>query len=122
MKINLVHKVEKFLFLILLSILLNSCNYILCGELTGEWKNQLEKAKTFNKDFIIENIPCEFSYINLTINSNIIDTASIREIHKILYNEEHKVVGWGSILVYDSNHKYLFTHNHRGNIYVESGD
>lgn len=112
---------SKLIFGLFIYCFCYSCNTFLCGELTGEWKQQFENANSKAIKFKIENIPCEYFYINLIMLSNEIDTSSIRSIHKILYNKENRI-GWQVIKVYDNNRKYLFSHNYNDNIYIQTGD
>ncbi|MBX2925919.1 MAG: hypothetical protein KF746_27230 [Chitinophagaceae bacterium] len=112
---------KEAVIIILLAFLGFSCNNFLCGELSGEWKKQLERAKANAVNLKIENIPCEFYYINATVTSNHIDTIAIHSIHKYLYDEKSKT-GWQVILVHNAEGKYLFSHKYNNSIYVQTGD
>lgn len=104
-----------------LSVFLFSCSSTLCGELTGAVKAQLENAKAKAPNLKIENIPCEFYYMNVTVTTKNVDTAAIHAIHPYLYNQKTKT-GWAVLLVHDAEGKYLFSHNYTGNIFIQTGD
>jgi hypothetical protein len=104
--------------IILFSFIFQSCNYLLCGELTGEWKNKLEKANEFSASLKVENIPCEFYYINVIATTKLIDTSAIHSLHKYLYDEKSKV-GWQVLLVHDAEWKYLFSHRYDNSIFLQ---
>ncbi len=112
---------KKFLIISVFSFLLYSCDSIVCGELSGEWKLQFEKAATATTNLKLENIPCEFYYINVIANSNKIDTNTIHSLHKLLYNQKNKI-GWQVLLVYNAEGKYLFSHRYNNSIYIQTGD
>ena len=118
---NKIKSLQYLSVLLVICFTLFSCDSTSCGELTGEWKKQYEKANSIAKNFKVESIPCEYSYINLILKSKIIDTSAIRVIHKYLYNEK-KSIGWNIILVYDTDGKYLFSHKYNDSIYVQKGD
>jgi hypothetical protein len=105
----------------MLVVMGSSCNNFICGELTGEWKTQLENAKAHAANLKIENTPCEFYYINVTATSKKIDTSAIHSIHKYLYNEKNNI-GWQVALVYDVEGKYLFSHRYNDSIYIQKVD
>ena len=104
--------------IILFSFIFQSCNYLLCGELTGEWKNKLEKANEFSASLKVENIPCEFYYINVIATTKLIDTSAIHSLHKYLYDEKSKV-GWQVLLVHNVKGKYLFCRRYNNGIFIE---
>ena len=108
-------------FLIISFLCIYSCTSITCGELSGEWKMKYERARSFSNDFTIENIPCDFYYINVVVNSPFVDTAAIHSLHNYLYDENLKV-GWQVLLVYDADRNYLFSHKYNGTIYIQKGD
>ena len=54
-------KIMKATIIILLSsFIFHSCNYIMCGELTGEWKKKLDRANEVSAGLKMKDIPCEF--------------------------------------------------------------
>jgi hypothetical protein len=112
----------KYILAILVSSsFLLSCNNLTCGELTGEWKEQYEKANSVAVDLKVENIPCEYFYINVILKTKVVDTSAIHSIHRYLYNEKNKI-GWQVLQVYDVNGKYIFSHKYNDNIYIQTGD
>jgi len=76
---------------------------------------------SYNDKFIVKNIPCEYIYINLKLYSNKMDTISINEAHKILYDEKKKI-GWQTIMIYDKNGRYVISHSNNGRFYYQTGD
>lgn len=98
-----------------------SCNFI-CGKLNVNEQKMIDSVNSYyvNK-FRIENIPCEYIYINLKLYSNKIDTISINQAHKILYDEKKKL-GWQTIIIYDKNGKYVISHSNNGVFYYQTGD
>lgn len=102
-------------------IVFSSCNSVLCGDLTGEWKQQFDNANVNAGNLRVENIPCEFFYINVIVPIGKVDTFSIHSIHKYLYNQEKKS-GWQVLLVYDIKENYLFSHKYNDSIYIQNGD
>lgn len=93
----------------------------MCGELSGEWKEQFERANATTVSVKAENIPCEFYYINVIITTKHIDTTAIHSIHKYLYNKKSKI-GWQVLLVYNTEGQYLFSHRYNDSIYIQKGD
>lgn len=115
-------KIDKFILVCLLfAISLCSCTSIMCGELTGEWKQQVDDANKKAIDFKIRHVPCEFRDIDMVFLTGKIDTVSVHSVHKILYNEKNKI-GWQVIRVYNKDNKYLFSHRYTDSIYVQSVD
>ena len=98
-----------------------SCNNILCGELSGEWKSLYEQTKSKIVNLEVEHIPCEFYYINVIVQNEKIDTLAIHNIHRNLYNTKSNI-GWQVLQVYDLKKNYLFSHHFNGKIYVQNGD
>jgi hypothetical protein len=102
--------------MLFLTLLFYSCNSIFCGELTGEWASTLNLVKNkYINNFRIENIPCDFYYINITALNKNIDTALLNTVHKELYNPINKV-GWLVLKVYDNKGNFLFVHKYDGRI------
>lgn len=107
--------------IILFLFFLSSCSSILCGELTGEWKQMLEKASAVFPELKVENIPCEFYYIDIFISSEKIDTSEIHSLHKYLYDHKSRI-GWQVLQVYDSKQQYLFSHRYNNDMFIQTGD
>ncbi len=108
-------------FFIFSSLLFVSCSESLCGKLSGEWKRQYDSANKFSAKLKLENIPCDFYYINVVVLDGLVDTASIHKVHKFLYNPKNNS-GWQALLVYSNEGKYLFTHNYNDSIFIQNGD
>ena len=99
------------LLLLFFVIFIYSCNTILCGKLNDELQAIQDSANNkYSEHLLIENIPCEYYYINLTFKNNYIDTNLIHSVHEILYNKERRI-GWQVIFVYNSKGEYIFSHN-----------
>jgi len=108
------------IIIILSSFIFHSCNYLMCGELTGEWKFKSERANKASTVLKVEDIPCEFYYINVMATTKVIDTPAIDALHKYLYDE--KKVGWQVLLVHNAEGKYLFSHIYNNSNYTQKGD
>ncbi len=107
--------------IVCLSLCTYSCSGILCGDLTGKWKKQLDEADKYAVNFKIRNTPCEFYNIDVVFNTKDIDTNSIRSVHEILYDEKDKI-GWQVIRVYDRDNEYLFSHKYTNEVFVQKHD
>lgn len=107
---------------LLLSLLFFSqCNN-LCGALTGVWKDMVSVAALkYDSLLTVENIPCESRYINIKWKTDLTDTAIINDLHKMLYNDSTKK-GWVSLMIFDRNGNYLYSHSYTNKTYRQTGD
>lgn len=104
----------KIIFTICVFVLC-SCSGLLCGDLNGEWLKLLTNANNkYSSKFSIENIPCEFYYINVTIKCNNNDTVLLKDLHSELYDSTRKI-GWPVFVVFDKEKNYLFHDAVNGN-------
>lgn len=96
---------------LLLSLLFFSqCNNP-CGALTGVEKDMVNVASLkYDSLLTVENIPCESSYINVKGKTEITDTSTINDLHKMLYNNSTKK-GWVTLLIFDRQGNYLYSHS-----------
>lgn len=94
--------------LFLFCVTMFSCDYILCGDLKGDWLALKQNAeREFGDQFDIENIPCEFYYINIKAKKSDIDTSALKTLHYTLFDSS-KNIGWRTLVVFDRNGNYLF--------------
>jgi hypothetical protein len=110
---------------LVLIIVFSSCNQIgrgFCGQLQGGWKELYENAiGEYSDEIRIERIPCESNYINAYMNGDEVDPVLIKSLHQALYNEQDEI-GWFTLLVYDSEGKYLLSHSASGKFFLQTGD
>jgi len=66
----------------------------------------------------VENVPCEFYYINHIAKTKYADTTLIKSVHDILYNEELKA-GWLVLRICNQAGRYLFSHTYPDRIFSE---
>ena len=99
-----------------------SCNSF-CGELDNKWKIKLENANAkYSNYLLLENIPCENSYLRLKLKTDHLDTLIIHAVHADVYSQNIPHDGWATILIYDKNNNYILSHHHTGNFFKQEGD
>jgi hypothetical protein len=106
-------------------VLFFTCTYScrnICGTLDSDSQSRIVKANNIlDSNGYVENIPCEYTYLNVHINSSVIDTNIINSIHYVLYDSKNKK-GWQVLLIYDNQDKYVFSHHLAGRFYHQTGD
>jgi hypothetical protein len=101
-------KIFKICFIVLFGVTIYSCNNTLCGELSGDWLSlKVNAQKKFSGQFDIENIPCEYYFINIKLKHVVFDSTLLKKLHYELYDSSKKV-GWPTFIVYDKNGNYLY--------------
>jgi len=106
-------------FIIIINI---SCNKLLCGTLDKEHQNLIDSVNIKFKDyFSVVNVPCEYNYIKLELQTSNMDSTLIEETHKILYDPIKKI-GWPTIIIYDNNGNYIISHSKNNKFFYQSGD
>jgi hypothetical protein len=113
---------KKLIVYIAFTSLLFSCDNIICGKLDPKRQKMINNVNLkYKGEFKAESIPCEPNYVNIKLELDQLDTSLLFDIHNLLYNKTDNS-GWVTLLVYDNNGKYLFSHGKNGNIYNQLGD
>lgn len=108
----------KYFIFIFLTISCDSFDNWLCGEIDSELKENIEQANDlYPKEFKVEIIPCEYSYLNIHALNKSVDTTKIDSIQTIICTRQNPTV-WNSIDVYDSEGNYLFSRSNSGKISI----
>jgi len=113
---------KKLIVIIVFVNLLFSCHNTICGKLDTKRQNMINAVNLkYKGEYKAEGNPCEPSYVNIKLESDQLDTSLISDIHNLLYNKSDNS-GWVTLLVYDKDGKYLFSHGKNGKIYNQIGD
>jgi len=112
----------KLTILLLLILLLSSCTDTFCGKIDNRHQEMLDKVNLRYKNILkVENIPCEYIYLEVHYEIVEVDTILLNEVHNLLYDENQRT-GWQTLLIYDYRGDYIFSHSKNGNIYYQIGD
>ncbi len=97
-------------------------DYLLCGTLSYEYQNRIDKVqKEYSSLLSIEVIPCEFRYINVKLKHNNFQDTVFHKVHSLLYDAS-KGEGWITLLIFDNQDKYLYSHSSNNKFYRQKGD
>jgi hypothetical protein len=98
------------------------CNSNPCGDLKLSLKNKITTVNNKYGDVIyLEMIPCEDRYINIYLKTKNCNDSIFNSIHEILYDKTNKE-GWSTLIIFDYNKKYLFSHSSRNKLFKQYGD
>ncbi len=112
------------------SIIIFSTIFIIvaCGfdenlcELNKPEKEMLDKAnELYSSSVLVKRIPCEGIYIRVELQNNSVNDSIINNLHKVLHDSTSHH-GWQTLLVYDKNGKYLYSHSSNNQKYKQTGD
>jgi hypothetical protein len=93
-----------------------------CEELNGDLQQKRANAEAKYGSLIeTEVIPCETRYLNINLKEVSPDKVPFDSIHMLLYDSV-KHDGWPTLLVFDPDGKYLFSHSPENKIYKQTGD
>ncbi len=110
------------LFIVLVKGSLYFIDNHLCGELDKELQQMVKKAEgAYGEFFNLSHIPCENNYFEVYAKGTAFDTSLIDSLHLLLYEKETRR-GWVTLIVYDKDGRYLFTHSNTNKIYKQKGD
>lgn len=107
---------NRLLFIAINCLIVVSCDEFLCGSLDKGSQELINNAsEKYNESVKIENIACEYHYLNIYLRSNKLDLDTVSLIHNELYNSKSQK-GWRSIHVFDKNDVFLYIHHYTGKI------
>ena len=102
--------------------ILSSCTDIFCGKINKKQQRMLDTVNLrYNSTFEVEPIPCDYIYLKVKYKITKVDTLLLDEAHDLLYNENQKI-GWQTLLIYNEEGEYIFSHSKNGNTYYQTGD
>ena len=104
-------------------LLFSDCNSTICNELQPSLEKKITTVTNKYGDVVrLEVIPCESRYINIYKKKEINnDSLFFNRIHEILYdNTKHE--GWTTLIIFDSNKNYIYSHSSKNNFYRQLGD
>ncbi|MDJ1498599.1 hypothetical protein QNI19_37035 [Cytophagaceae bacterium DM2B3-1] len=105
---------------VLFMVVFTSCGKILCGDIPEKLQRRVDQVdKIYGANIKAEPIPCEMRYINIRLKTAEYDTTIFDSMHKILYDVDKKE-GWMTLIVFDKDNKYLFSHSFNNKIYKGS--